>query len=134
MSEYVLITDSSADLSQEMVQELGVTVLPLSFTIQGKTYRNYPDNREMDLPLFYDMLRAGELATTSAVNVAEYTQAVEPILQEGKDVLILAFSSGLSATLTKIPAARASSPTWRFVSRLPVAATARKAPSRSPGA
>ena len=98
MSEYVLITDSSADLSQEMVQELGVTVLPLSFTIQGKTYRNYPDNREMDLPLFYDMLRAGELATTSAVNVAEYTQAVEPILQEGKDVLILAFSSGLSAT------------------------------------
>ena len=98
MSEYVLITDSSADLSQEMVQELGVTVLPLSFTIQGKTYRNYPDNREMDLPLFYDMLRAGELATTSAVNVAEYTQAVEPILQEGKDVLILAFSSGLSTT------------------------------------
>ena len=98
MSEYVLITDSSADLSQEMVQELGVTVLPLSFTIQGKTYRNYPDNREMDLPLFYDMLRAGELATTSAVNVAEYTQAVEPILQEGKDVLILAFSSGQSST------------------------------------
>ena len=98
MSEFVLMTDSSADLSQEMVQELGVTVLPLSFTIQGKTYRNYPDNREMDLPLFYDMLRAGELATTSAVNVAEYTQAVEPILQEKKDVLILAFSSGLSST------------------------------------
>ena len=98
MSEYVLITDSSADLSQEMVQELGVTDLPLSFTIQGKTYRNYLDNREIDLPMFYDMLRAGELATTSAVNVAEYTQAVEPILQEGKDVLILAFSSGLSST------------------------------------
>ena len=98
MSEFVLMTDSSADLSQEMVQELGVTVLPLSFTIQGKVYRNYPDNREMDLPLFYDMLRAGELATTSAVNVAEYTQAVEPILQEKKDVLILAFSSGLSST------------------------------------
>lgn len=98
MSEFMLMTDSSADLSQEMVQELGVTVLPLSFTIQGKVYRNYPDNREMDLPLFYDMLRAGELATTSAVNVAEYTQAVEPILQEKKDVLILAFSSGLSST------------------------------------
>lgn len=98
MSEFVLMTDSSADLSQEMVQELGVTVLPLSFTIQGKVYRNYPDNREMDLPLFYDMLRAGELATTSAVNVAEYAQAVEPILQEKKDVLILAFSSGLSST------------------------------------
>ena len=98
MSEFVLMTDSSADLNQEMVQELGVTVLPLSFTIQGKTYRNYPDNREMDLPLFYDMLRAGELATTSALNVAEYTQGMEPILQAGKDILILAFSSGLSST------------------------------------
>ena len=98
MSDFIILTDSSADLSAEMVREAGVTVLPLSFTIQGKTYRNYPDNREMDLPLFYDMLRAGELATTSAVNVAEYTQAVEPILQEGKDVLILAFSSGLSST------------------------------------
>ena len=44
------------------------------------------------------MLRAGELATTSAVNVAAYTDTVEPLLQAGKDVLILAFSSGLSTT------------------------------------
>lgn len=75
-----------------------MTVLPLSFTIQGGTYQNTPDNREMDPALFYDMLRAGELATTSAVNVAAYTEAVEPLLQAGKDVLILAFSSGLSTT------------------------------------
>lgn len=98
MSEFVLLTDSSADLSQEMVEELGVTVLPLSFTIQGRTYHDYPDGREMNLPLFYDMLRAGELATTAAVNMAEFTQAMEPILQAGKDILVLAFSSGLSAT------------------------------------
>ena len=52
----------------------------------------------MDPALFYDMLRAGELATTSAVNVAAYTDTVEPLLQAGKDVLILAFSSGLSTT------------------------------------
>ena len=98
MSELVLLTDSSADLSQEMVDELGVTVLPLSFTIQGKIYHDYPDNREMNPALFYDMLRAGELATTAAVNMAEYVQVMEPILQEGKDILVLAFSSGLSST------------------------------------
>ena len=98
MSEFVLVTDSAADMSQEMVEETGVVVLPLSFTIQGKTYRDYPDNREMNLALFYDMLRAGEVATTSAVNVDQYTQALEPLLQSGKDVLILAFSSGLSGT------------------------------------
>ena len=90
MPDYVILTDSSADLSAEMVREAGVTVLPLSFTIQGGTYQNTPDNREMDPALFYDMLRAGELATTSAVNVAAYTEAVEPLLRAGKDVLILA--------------------------------------------
>ena len=59
MPDYVILTDSSADLSAEMVREAGVTVLPLSFTIQGGTYQNTPDNREMDPALFYDMLRAG---------------------------------------------------------------------------
>ena len=59
MSDFIILTDSSADLSAEMVREAGVTVLPLSFTIQGETYENTPDNREMDPALFYDMLRRG---------------------------------------------------------------------------
>ncbi|HIY15913.1 MAG TPA: DegV family protein [Candidatus Intestinimonas stercorigallinarum] len=98
MSEFVIVTDSSADLPAGLVRELGVEVLPLSFTIQGNTYRNYPDDREMDPAVFYKMLRDGEAATTSAVNVAEYTALLEPLLQAGKDVLVLAFSSGLSTT------------------------------------
>ena len=98
MSEFVIVTDSSADLPAGLVRELGVEVLPLSFTIQGSTYRNYPDDREMDPAVFYKMLRDGETATTSAVNVAEYTALLEPLLQAGKDVLVLAFSSGLSTT------------------------------------
>ena len=98
MSDYVIVTDSAADLPASLVQELGVEVLPLSFTVQGKTYHNYPDDREMDPKVFYKMLRDGEMATTSAVNVAEYTNMLEPLLQAGKDVLVLAFSSGLSTT------------------------------------
>ena len=98
MSEYVIVTDSSADLTDGMVKELGVEVLPLSFTVKGQTYHNYPDNRDMDPKDFYAMLRAGEMATTAAVNVADYTSALEPLLESGKDVLVLAFSSGLSAT------------------------------------
>lgn len=98
MSDFAIFTDSSADLSAEMVDRLGVEVLPLRFTIQGKEHRNFPDNREMSPALFYDMLRAGELATTAAVNVGDYTQAMEPLLQAGQDVLVLAFSSGLSTT------------------------------------
>ena len=98
MSDYVLLTDSSADLTAELVAELGVEVLPLSFHMGEKTYRNWPDDREIDPHDFYDRLRGGEMATTSAVNVSDYTEAVEPLVQAGRDVLIIAFSSGLSAT------------------------------------
>ena len=100
MSDFVILTDSSADLGAELVQQLDVQVLPLSFILNQHTYHNYPDNREMDPHLFYEKLRAGEVATTAAVNVAEYVDAVEPLLQAGHDVLILAFSSGLSTTYT----------------------------------
>ena len=98
MGEYVILTDSSADLSAELVAELGVEVLPLSFTMEDKTYYNWPDNRDSDPGDFYARLRGGAMATTSAVNVADYTETIEPMLKAGKDVLVLAFSSGLSAT------------------------------------
>ncbi len=98
MSDFVILTDSSADLSADMVQKLNVEVLPLGFVLDNQTYRNYPDNREMDPHVFYERLRAGDVATTNAVNVAQYVEALEPLLQAGKDVLVLAFSSGLSTT------------------------------------
>ena len=98
MGEYVILTDSSADLTAELAAQLGVEVIPLSFTMEDKTYFNYPDNRDIDPADFYARLRGGAMATTAAVNVADYTEAMEPILKEGKDVLVLAFSSGLSAT------------------------------------
>ena len=98
MRDYVLLTDSCCDLSAEMAAKLGVEILPLSLEMGGKSYRNYPDGRDIGFQEFYTRLRAGELATTSAVNVAAYTDTVEPLLQAGKDVLILAFSSGLSTT------------------------------------
>ena len=98
MNDYVLLTDSSADLTDALVKELGVEVLPLSFTMRNKTYRNWPDNREIDPKDFYRQLREGEMATTSAVNVSDFTETIEPHLKAGRDVLVVAFSSGLSAT------------------------------------
>ena len=98
MSEYIIITDSAADMSAEMVKELGVKVLPLSFTIQDHTYEDHPDRRAMPIEEFYRLLREGRMATTSAVNVSQYVELMEPLLQDGKDILILAFSSGLSTT------------------------------------
>ena len=98
MSDFVILTDSCADLTAELVAELDVQVLPLSFNMDGKTVFNYPDNREMDPHEFYELLRGGKMATTSAVNVAHFAEGMESSLQAGKDVLVLTVSSGLSTT------------------------------------
>ncbi len=98
MNNYTIITDSSCDLPDSLVKELELEVLPLAFIMDGKTYRNYPDNREMAPKDFYNKQREGSMATTNAVNVGEATDAMEAVLKRGEDVLVLAFSSGLSTT------------------------------------
>ena len=98
MSEYMIVTDSSADLPQELVEELELKVLPLSFTIRGTTLEDHPDKRNMSSKEFYQLLRDGEMSTTSAVNMQQYIDLLDPILSSGKDVLILSFTSGLSNT------------------------------------
>lgn len=98
MQKFVILTDSSADLNAALAQELGVEVAPLTFMMEGASYRNYPDNREMDPHVFYDKQRSGITATTAAANMTDFTDIAEPHLKNGEDVLILAFSSGLSMT------------------------------------
>ncbi|WP_444658823.1 DegV family protein [Caproiciproducens sp. R2] len=98
MNDFVIVTDSSCDLTAEMARDLELTVLPLSFNLAEKEYRNYLDGRELSFQEFYRCIRAGESCTTSAVNVEAFSGAMEPILQSGKDVLCIAFSSGLSNT------------------------------------
>ena len=98
MSDYIIITDSSCALPHSLVQELELTVLPLAFIMDGRTYRNWPDNREMSPGEFYNKQREGLMATTNAVNVGEASDAMEAVLKQDKDVLVLGFSSGLSTT------------------------------------
>ncbi|MCI8538620.1 MAG: DegV family protein [Oscillospiraceae bacterium] len=98
MSDYVILTDSSCDLPPELERELDLAVLPLTVEIEGKRYRNFLDGREIDPKEFYNKIRAGSQATTAAVNVGEWSDVMEPLLAEGKDLLVLAFSSGLSTT------------------------------------
>lgn len=98
MADYVIATDSSCDLSQERVQSLELAVASLTVHFKGKDYPNLLDGSAIGFKELYDGLRAGEIPTTSAVNVGGWTELCEPFLKDGKDVLILAFSSGLSAT------------------------------------
>ena len=97
-NSYVVMTDSSADLTAELVEKLGLDVIPLSVNVGEKSFMNYPDEREIDSHDFYDMLRNGANAKTSAVNVDTFLNAMSVHLKAGKDVLYLGFSSGLSST------------------------------------
>ena len=98
MREYIILTDSCCDFSARMVAELGVEVLPLSFHIGGGDYFNYPDNRDMAPGDFYARLRSGELGSTAAVSPGVFQETMGCIVEEGKDILCINFSSALSTT------------------------------------
>ena len=98
MRDYVILTDSCCDLTAQLADDLGVIVLPLTLLMDGREYRNYLDGREITPKDFYARIRSGSMPTTSAVNVGAFEEAMRPILTEGKDLIYLAFSSGLSTT------------------------------------
>ena len=98
MRDYVIMTDSCCDLTAQLANDLGVVVLPLTLLMDGQEYRNYLDGREIAPKDFYSRIRSGSMPTTSAINVGTFEEAMRPILAEGKDLLYLAFSSGLSTT------------------------------------
>lgn len=98
MADFKILTDSCGDLSPALITQLELDVFPMFFRLGDKDYQNYPDDRQMSNRVFYDNLRDGQLATTVAVNPDQWSTMARPYLTEGKDVLILAFSSGLSTT------------------------------------
>ncbi len=95
MSPYVIITDSSCDLPQALVDEYGLTVIQLSVSLDGG---EPTPNNKLDIKDFYAQLRAKKRATTSAVNPDAFSGVFEKYLSAGTDVLYLGFSSGLSGT------------------------------------
>ena len=95
MNPYVIMTDTTADLPESYIQEHQLAILSLSYTIEGKTYdRENP----LDVREFYAKMRGGSMPTTSQVNPEQAKAAFTACLKEGKDVLYIAFSSGLSGT------------------------------------
>lgn len=95
MSDYIITVNSTVDAPKEWLKERNVPVIPLKYTIDGKTYE---DMDGLSAKEFFAKLREGHMAVTSQINPEEAKQALEPLLKEGKDVLHLAFSSGLSGT------------------------------------
>lgn len=95
MNTYVIMTDNMADLPESYIKEHELEVLSLSYILDGETYdRNHP----LEVGEFYNRMRGGSMPTTSQVNPEQAKEAFTSCLEQGKDVLYIAFSSGLSGT------------------------------------
>ncbi len=96
MNNFVICTDSSCDFSAEAVKERNIYHSSLCFHFEGSE-KEY-SNDGMPIKEFYDKMRAGGIAKTSAVNSEVFLTQFEKILKEGNDILYIGFSSGLSTT------------------------------------
>ena len=91
---FKIITDSCCDLPAQMVADLDLGVAPLTVEMDGRAYAE----GEMTPKALYDHLRNGKLPKTAAVNPDGWARVIRPALEEGRDALVIPFSSALSAT------------------------------------
>jgi len=96
MRNFVIVSDSVTDLTDEMVKDWDIEIIPFIFTLDNKEYYNHPDWRDLSVKEFYEALRAGKSASTTQVNQFRYMEIWEPHLQAGKDILYICLSSALS--------------------------------------
>ena len=100
--DFEIVTDSSCNLKEEMIDEFGLHVLPLTFMVDGEQRQSYLKGQVTDLQQFYTMMREGKVITTSLPNLADSEALLRGLLEAGRDVLYLGFSSGLSSTYEAI--------------------------------
>ena len=99
---YAIVTDSSSNLPEYMIDDFDLHVLPLTFMGNGMQYQSYLKGQTTDLKQFYTMMREGVEFTTSLPCLASSEQLFEDLLKKGLDVLYIGFSSGLSGTFEAI--------------------------------
>ena len=95
---YVIVSDATSDLPLEISEKYDIRILPMSIRLGEKDYRVTPDESELSCKEFYTRLREGEYSATSQINPLLYRDFFEAILNEGKDIIYIGLSSGLSGT------------------------------------
>ncbi len=106
MKNFVIVTETTTDISDNMAKDLGIKMIPMDLELEGKSYTHYADEREISIEAFYDVLRKGGKSVTSLINTETFLSYFRPILEEGNDILYIAFSSGLSGTFNSSLIAR----------------------------
>ena len=97
MSKFIILTDSCIDLPNDLANKMDLKVIPLSFFINEKEYKNYLDERELSFTSFYETLE-NNTVSTAQLTPYDYEQYMETYLKEGYDILNIVFSSALSGT------------------------------------
>lgn len=95
MNDYMITTDNNADLPENFYKNHEVGCTYLNYTLEGK---EYTEGNFLPVEEFYNKMRAGSMPTTSQVNPESARALFEPYLKDGRDILHIAFSSGLSGT------------------------------------
>ena len=96
--QFEIVTDTSANLLDETIDRFGLHILPLTFMIDGIQYFSYTKGEKSNLQQFFAMMREGKVVTTSLPNVSHSEELLRKLLQTGRDVYYIGFSSGLSGT------------------------------------
>jgi DegV family protein with EDD domain len=99
---YKIVTDSCANLTDAQIKEYGVEIISLKYYIEDTPYESYIKGEKIDYSNAYSILRQKGKITTSLANRDDCDKVILPILESGEDVLVLAFSSGLSGTCQNI--------------------------------
>lgn len=101
-TNYVIVTDSTANLPVDMIEKYGIEVLSLNYYVEGKEIKGYEKGKTQDLATFYHMMREQKEITTSLPSMEDAEEVFDKILGNGQDVLYIGFSSGLSGTFQSI--------------------------------
>lgn len=107
MEPYILSCESTADLTREHLKSRNIHYICYPYELDGKSYR---DDLGVTIPFedFYAAMSRGAMTKTAQINAYEFEAYFEPFLKEGKDILHLCLSSGITGVINSAQIARAS--------------------------
>lgn len=94
---FVVMTDTSANLETTQILDNDLRVIPFSYIIDGKEY-NILKDRDFNAEDYYARIRRGMKVATSQIPPQQYADFFEPVLREGKDIIFVCMSSGISGS------------------------------------
>lgn len=102
---FSVLTDTTANLDSGLAKKFDIGVLPFSYFVRGQEYHCL-DTDSFRCKEYYDEIRKGVEVTTAQINPQKYMDFIEPLLKEGKDILFVGLSSGISGSFASAEMAK----------------------------